>query len=159
MAEKPQKQEIRGPCVENLMLANHAEVVNGLLYISGGCWNNHHRPAPGSTPSPVVSHIGIACTILVPWGDTNRRHRLTISIEHADGGREPLINGDIEFEAGRPAGAPGGSDQRAAIAMNADVVFPEAGHYVLRVRLSSGDTRTFPFQVFEITPVQLGRAG
>jgi len=115
------------PQVETLILANHAEAVNGLLYISGGGWTDHWRPQmpDGQTP---ISNLGIGVGILVPWGETNRKHKITLRIESEDGGPE-LAQLEGEIEVGRPPGIPEGIDQRAVLGINANLQFPSSGGY------------------------------
>ncbi len=54
MLEAPELANLREkPTIEFLILAHHVEAVNGLLYISGGGWNDHRRvPAHGVPPAP-----------------------------------------------------------------------------------------------------------
>lgn len=141
--DKPQAQ------IETLVLANHAEAVNGLLYIAGGCWTIHWRQTPSEGQPPPISHFGIALAVLIPWTQTNRRHHLTLRIEPEDGG-EPLVSVDGDLEVGRPPGVSPGSDQRAVLAVNADVQFPKAGGYRVLAELSSGHTRSVSFQVRDV---------
>ena len=56
-------------------VANHAEVQNNLLYISGGGWTEL-----GPEPTP----FAIAATIDVPWEETNRTSILETTIVDAD---------------------------------------------------------------------------
>lgn len=137
--------------IETLLLANHAEAVNGLLYLSGGGWNEIYRaPAPPGVP-PAPNHFGIAITVSVPWTETNVPHRLIVTLVGEDGGPEMLkIEGGLEV--GRPPGLPPGSEQRAAIALDANVVFPSTGGYVLRAEIDE-DIRHVSFRVRDRAPV------
>lgn len=114
--------------IETLMLANHAEAINGLLYISGGGWRHHWRQKPHGDEAVPSAPLGIAISVLIPWSDTNQKHSLTLRIEPEDGG-DPLVKIDGEFEQGRPPGEPPGSDQRAVMAMNLPIQYPSAGGY------------------------------
>ena len=138
------------PQVEFLVLANHAEAVNGLLYISGGGWTEHWRNVQPGQPLP-PSTLGVAVGILVPWNETNRRHRLIVRVEGEDGQAVvPPIEG--EFEMGRPPGFPPGIDQRSVLAINANLQFPSAGGY--RVVAECGDhVRSVSFRVHD-SPAQ-----
>ena len=66
------------------MLANHVENINGLLYVSGGGWTDHHRAIVPGAPVP-ISHLGIAASVTVPWTQTNRQHTVIINTEDDDG--------------------------------------------------------------------------
>ena len=112
-----------------LVLANHAEAVNGLLYLSGAGWTDARRPVAPGQPPPSL-HFGIGVSVVVPWTETNRTHHLSIRIEPEDGG-EPLLQMDAQLEVGRPPGLPSGSDQNAVLALNADVAFPAGGYRVV----------------------------
>jgi len=135
------------PKIESLMLANHAEVANGLLYISGGGWTEHWRPTPGEGQAP-LSNIGIAVTILVPWNETNRQNRFGIRIEPEDGGAE-IMTLEADFETGRPPGLSRGSDQRVSMAFNANLVFPKAGGYSLKARAGEDEQKSVSFRVHD----------
>lgn len=145
-AESPK----RGPRVETLLLANHAEAVNGLLYVSGGCWTRHHRQKPLPDQQTPLSTFGIALCVLVPWTEANRPHMVTLTIEPEDDPDHPLIDVKGELVVGRPPDAKPGSDQRSVLCINANLQFPRAGGYCLKAALSSGDVRTVSFDVIDI---------
>lgn len=146
-------KEAHVPKIETLMLANHAEALNGLLYITGGGWTEHWRAAlaPGAPPPP--SHIGIAVGISVRWLETNRRFPISVKIESEDAGQEVLrIEGAME--SGRPLGIPGGIDLTSALAVNAEIGFPHPGGYRLVATVGGGlevggDERTVSFRVHD----------
>ena len=88
-----------------MMLADHAQVAEGKLYISGGGWNV-------TGPGPVTS--GVAMLFHIPWDRTNRKTTFTLRLVTADGhpvtqqgpiGEQPIEVGG-QFEVGRPAGVP-----------------------------------------------------
>jgi hypothetical protein len=134
--------------IEMLTLANHAEAVNGLLYLSGAGWDRVTRRYPrGQKPLP--NHFGIAVSVLIPWTEANRKHHLSLWIESEDGGQS-LIRADGELEVGRPPGVPEGSDRRAVLAIDAQVVFPAAGGYRLVGQIGEG-RRTYGFSVVDET--------
>lgn len=136
------------PQIELLTVANHAEAINGLLYLSGAGWTDLSRPVQPGGQVP-VNHIGIGVAILVSWTETNQPHRVTLRIENADG--QVLVNMQGDLEMGRPAGLPPGSDLRGVMAINGEVQFPAAGIY--RVVASVGtDVRSVTFRVHD-TPM------
>jgi hypothetical protein len=135
------------PLIENLLLANHVESLNGLLYISGGGWTDLTRPLiPGQGPPP--THLGVGMSVLVGWTETNRRHHVLVYIEPEDSG-EPLLRAEAELEVGRPPGAVEGADQRAALAFSGEVVFPASGGYRLVAELGDSETRSVSFRVHD----------
>jgi hypothetical protein len=133
------------PEIETLMIANHAEAINGLLYISGGGWTDLVRSLTQGGPPP-VNHIGIALAIKVPWVETNRRHPIVVRIENQDGKEQLKLEG--QFEMGRPAGIPEGSDLRNVMAINAEITFPAAGTYRVVAAVGS-EQRNITFRVHD----------
>ena len=135
------------PEIEVLMVANHVEAINGLLYLSGGGWTDLRRPAaPQGGPVP-VNHMGIAIAILVGWNDTNQRHRLDVRLENADG--RDLVTLQADVEVGRPPGLPVGSDLRTVMGINVEFQFPSAGIYRI-VAAVAGNRRSISFRVHDI---------
>ncbi|MGH2373699.1 MAG: DUF6941 family protein [bacterium] len=120
--------------IEFLILANHAEAKEGLLYVLGGGWTDHWRQVPKGGPIP-ASHFGVGVGVIVEWTDTNRPHHLTIRFETDDGKEVGRVEGDLEV--GRPPGLPAGSDQRAVLAFNGDFQWPSSGGYRVVARLGS----------------------
>jgi len=125
------------PEIELLTMANHAEAINGLLYLMGAGWTDHWRPIPSEGGRIPPAHFGIGMAILVPWDETNRRHHVVVRIENSDG-RE-LIKVESDVEMGRPPGSQAGQDFRSVLAINANVEFPAAGTY--RVVATTGESQ------------------
>ena len=125
------------PAVEYVTLANHAEAINGLLYLQGAGWNVLNRQvAPGEQPPAV--HFGIGASLLVSWAETNRRHDFAVWIEPEDGGSAVFsLNGG--FEVGRAPGVRSGADQRTVLAMQVTLGNAVAGGYRLMTRVGAGD--------------------
>jgi hypothetical protein len=140
------------PEVETLVVANHIEAINGLLYVSGGGWTDMWR---GEFPEgqPPISHFGIGLAVRVGWTETNRRHHVGFRLVHEDG--EEVFNGGADVEVGRPAGVPEGSDQRAVLALTLDLQFPMAGSYLLSTELA-GQERSISFRVHDRSPQRAG---
>jgi hypothetical protein len=88
-----------------LMLADHAEVAEGKLFINGGGWTT-------TGPDPVP--FAIVAIIEVPWDQTNRQHKLRFELIDTDGNpvlgdnQEPVFL-EIMGEVGRPPGVKPGS--------------------------------------------------
>ena len=137
------------PRVELLTVANHAEAINGLLYLSGAGWTDLRRPIPGDGPVP-PTHMGVGVAIQVPWAETNYQHSVGLRIESADGAILLQVQG--QFEIGRPPGLAPGSDLRTVLAFTSDIVFPTAGIYRV-VATVAEDSRSVTFRVHDV-PVQ-----
>jgi hypothetical protein len=125
--------------VEMLMVANHVEARDGLLFMSGGGWADLWRGnfTPGAPP---VNHFGIALSIRIPWTETDRPHHWVMTLAHEDG--DEVFRGEGEVGAGRPQGVPEGSDQSAVLAVNIDMQFPHAGGYRLTTELAGEEWGT-----------------
>jgi len=93
-----------------------------------------------------VTAFGIAVSILVPWNDTNRSHRLRLRVEDEDS-RE-VAGFEAQFEVGRPPGIPSGSDQRMVMAVNLHTQFPHAGGWRVVAEMG-GEPRSASFRVHD----------
>lgn len=136
--------------IEFLLLANHAEVQNGLLYVSGAGWSDMFRSPPDLEGQIAPNHFGIGASISVPWDETNQPHHLTISILR-EGDNSELARVETDIEVGRPPGLPAGTDQRAVFGIGADIVFSEQGLYRLVAEMNQ-DTRSVSFRVRDFPP-------
>ena len=131
------------PQIEFVINADHAEAINGKLYLQGAGWTDIVQPiGPGGQPG--IVHIGIAVSILIGWNETNQRFPLTLTLEHEDG--DKLVNVSAQVEAGRPPGTPAGSDFLSVLAIGAEIQFPKTGGYRLRAELA-GEERSVAFRV------------
>lgn len=100
-----------------MLLCDAAQEAGGKLYILGGGWS-----IKGTDPTPMA----LAIKIDVPWNEANERHRFVLMLESGDGGPvefpgpdgPQVVRIEGEFEVGRPAGTPAGSDIDAALAVN-----------------------------------------
>ena len=136
--------------IDFLLVANHVEVVNGLLYVSGGGWTEHRRPVTPQGPS--LSHIGIGVSVLVPWTATNQQHTLTIVIEDEDA--TPLLKIDGQINVGRPPTLPVGAEQSVLLGFPLNIQFPHAGTYRAVAMIDEGgEARRWTFRVHDV-PVQ-----
>jgi hypothetical protein len=134
------------PEIELLTVANHAEAINGLLYLSGAGWTDLRRPMPPNEPPP-SNHFGIGIAVLVPWLETNQPYRVSLRIENSEGGE--LMNVQSDIEVGRPPGVPPGSDLRAVIAVNVQLQFPAAGIYRVLAAVAQHE-RSVTFRVHDM---------
>ncbi len=135
--------------IEFLILANHVEAVNGLLYISGGGWTEHHRIIQPRAPVP-TTHLGIGISVLIPWAETNRPHLLAIRLENEDA-TVALVEAEAQVTVGRPPTIQPGFKQHAVLAIAVDTAFPTPGGYRVVARLDDDrDVKSWPFRVHDI---------
>jgi hypothetical protein len=128
--------------VETVMLANHAEAMNGLLYVSGGGWSHHWRgPRPGGQPAP--SQVAFAATITASATETVGEIPFIVLINGAGAGEIMRATGTMTIGSGDAK-----SQRRAALAGNFGIAFPGEGRYELTVEIP-GSRRTVEFWVHD----------
>jgi hypothetical protein len=132
--------------IDYLLLANHAEVQNGLLYVSGAGWTNLFRGQVNPEDPPLVNYFGIGASVLIPWDETNELHHLVIRIEREND--QELARIETDIEVGRPPGLPQGADQRVAVGIGVNIAFPEEGGYRAVAQVGQ-DERSVDFRVFD----------
>jgi hypothetical protein len=133
--------------VEYLLLANHAEVQNGLLYVSGAGWANLYRGLRKPDDPLLINHFGVGASLLIPWDETNQRHQLVIRIVQDDSDEE-LARVEGGIEVGRPPGLESGAEQRVSVGVGVDVPFPAEGSYRVVMRVGE-DERSVEFKVLD----------
>ena len=131
------------PEIEYVTVADHAEAINGKLYLHGGGWSDVAQPL-GPDGQPGIVHFAIAASIMLGWNETNRRFPFTITIVHEDGDEIAKIG--AQLEAGRPPGITIGTDFRNILAVQANISFPKTGRYDVRAELN-GQARQVTFRV------------
>jgi hypothetical protein len=133
--------------VEYLLLANHAEVRGGLLYVSGAGWANLFRGSRNPDDPIPLSHFGIGAGFLIPYDETNQLHHIVARIAKEDGDEElTRIQGNMEV--GRPTGLAQGAEQHIVVGLSVDVQFPEEGTYRVVVQIGK-DERSVVFRVLD----------
>lgn len=127
--------------IETLMLANHAESINGLLYVHGGGWSHHWRePGTGARQS----QFAVAATVLLAPGEGPEGVPFVLRILSSQG--EEVLRADGMLQ-GPPTAD--GQEVRTGIAMNANVVFPHEGPYTLNAEIGGVTGPTVPFWVHD----------
>lgn len=138
--------------VSTLLIADHAEAVNGKMYVTGGCWNRLTvANLPASHP-----HLTVATALHVPWSETNQRHTITLNLIDQDG--QSVIPQPIEgeFETGRPAGLRPGDDQVIAMTFNFNgLSFESEGDYTFVLAVDGTELERIGFKlvVMQSAPV------
>jgi hypothetical protein len=135
-----------------LLLADHAVVAEGKLYINGGGWSVTSPGAPSA----------IAVKLDVPWDRTNQRLHLRLRLIGQDG--EPvavpgtegqqLVEIAAEAEVGRPAGLAHGADIDFPLAFQIGPLPLQPGQRYEWVLDIDGETREEWRLTFSTRPTQ-----
>jgi hypothetical protein len=132
-----------GITTEWILLADHAEVINGKLYLMGGGW----QYLTINQPLPVTQPCGIAVAFSVPWNETNQRHKMAIEVSDEDGNSILRVEGDLEV--GRPPGIPLGQAERVPMAINTALRFEKTGTYTISTSIHDQPSARISFHVQE----------
>ncbi len=129
-----------------LLLADHAEAVNGKLYMTGGGWNVLRLP---ELPHDWAFHIALG--IDVAWHETNDPHELQVNIQDPDG--VELGEGlSANFETGRPPGMTAGQEQRLVMSIGTTATFSTAGPHAAVVTVDGDELGRARFYLMEGPP-------
>jgi len=82
--------------VVSFFAADHAEAVNGKVYMNGGFWNRLRFP----TYPAVIPSLALVAVIEVPYRAYHQDHHFRLGMEDADGNEVPLeVTGDFRMGA------------------------------------------------------------
>lgn len=137
-----------------IMLCDHAEAVNGKLFINGGGINVFRV----SSGPPHTISTALAVVIHVPWAATNRAHQLTVALLDEDGSEvapwvpdgaspRPPVRVESQFNVGRPAQLRAGAAQSVPLAINFQLGLRSLGGYVFVVSIDGDEVKRLPFRV------------
>ena len=131
-----------------IVLADSAEVREGLLFLLGGAWNQI-----GPLPQP----FAIAGVIEVDWNECNKKHSAEFAIDDVDGnplivqgltGEQQPFRLSTPFEVGRPPGNPQGTTFNVPVAMPLPPIpFTPGRHYVLIIKINDVEVDRVRFSV------------
>jgi len=138
------------------MLCDHAQVVEGKLFISGGGIDRMVLPA--GTQPPYVANFAVAGLVRVPWTATNAEHVLRFRFVTEDGGVPELpegaaagpegITGEMRFNVGRPPQATSGEEQMVPFAFSFQgLPLVRAGRYVMMLSVDDLEVGQSAFTV------------
>lgn len=125
--------------IEFLMLSDHAEVINGKLYMMGGGYDRRYI---GDIKNPVT--LSTVVGVLVPWNLTNQPHSVKLRIETEDGqmlGQE--VQGNLSV--GRSVQAISGQMFRVMAVINFTLTLPHLGAYRVIATLDTGESKGTTF--------------
>lgn len=133
--------------IEYSLIADHAEVVNGKLYLMGGGWDTTYAPQ-----APALVRLCVATGVRIDWGELGREFPVLIVIEDDDGGELVRIQGAVSATQA-PHSVPG-SAQLAQIAASLPLTLSAFGGY--RVHISVGpegeaEHCNLPFRLVELS--------
>lgn len=133
------------PRIDSLLVADHAEAVNGKLYVMGGGFDTVFAPQ-----FPMAVRFSFAALLKVPWNDTNRRLPIKGWVARADDDEDLGWKLEGELEAGR---APGNRGQDAQIMVAGPIGFEvsEPTEIVFNMTFAN-DHRAIPLRVAPIAP-------
>ncbi|HYU21171.1 MAG TPA: hypothetical protein VEQ11_20985 [Chloroflexota bacterium] len=144
-------EALNAPTVDFFILADHAEAVNGKLYLMGGGWDRIFVSDFNKSVD-----IAFALGVLVPWNATNMRHTIQITIEDLDRKQPVPFNLSAGFVTGRPPSITEGETQRALLALSdVSVKFDEPGAYQAIARIVGGHERRVEFRLVALPTVQI----
>lgn len=133
--------------VKAFFLADHAEAVNGKLYVTGGAWDRIF-----ATKFPTVHlHMSVVVGLVVPWQNTNEKHALEITLLDADGNSTLPNKLGGEFEVGRPPGWRPGDDATLIAVFHVNAVpFKAKGSYTFALSVDGAKLAETAFKLEEV---------
>jgi hypothetical protein len=132
------------------MLADHAEAVNGKLYVTGGCWN---AITVAQLPT-TYPHFTVAAALQVPWQATNQEHSLRLDLVDANG--QSVLPESLQghFETGRPPGMRAGDEAAVVVAFNFNgLQLHEAGVHEFVLEVDGTELGRASFKVMAVEPM------
>ena len=136
--------------VDSLLLANSAELRDGLLFVLGGGWTRCW-PEPGQQ-FPFQRVIVSALAIRVDYAETNEEHRFRLEVRDAD---ETVLQPqqiDGGFTVGRPPDLAAGMSQVVQMAGPMAVEIPAPGVFSLVLAIDGSEARRIAFEVMPASP-------
>lgn len=126
-----------------ILLADFAQVADGKLYILGGGWSVARFAGP--------AQMALAIRVLVPWDQANERHALKLDLRRQDGQHfliddQPIELGG-EFDVGRPAGVPRGSELDALFAFSVGGFSLPPGSYYWQLFIDDEPAQRASFRI------------
>lgn len=125
------------------VLCNHAEVSNGLIYMLGGGINR--ITIPTNTPQPWFANLALGVILDIPWTETNKDHKVSISLVDDDSqtiflptpeGSVAPFHAEAAFNVGRPPMLPVGTVQNVTLAFNfPGLPLPRLGLYIFSIEV------------------------
>lgn len=136
-------------------ICNHAENSGGLLYVTGAGINKV-TIAP-NTKAPWIANLAIGALIDVPWSQTNKEHKIEVSLVDedsqtiflpvGDGSVQPF-HAEATFNVGRPPVLTAGTVQNVALGFNFNgIPLPRLGVYVFSIEIDRVEYKKLVFNL------------
>lgn len=132
--------------IDYLIVANHAEIINGMLYLMGGNFTDIIRP-PIEPDSTIVNIFCAAISITIPSDSPNQLHNITVQLKNRD---EDKVVSEVKasFSISQPPNIAKETEQHAVGVIRFNPVFPSPGNYeVVAAVDSGGDSTGWRFRV------------
>ena len=139
--------------IDVLLLCDHAEVVNGKLYVLGGGWTQTVRtigPPPPGAPGPIVppTQFAVAVSLLLDWEEAGGVLPVRIGVEDEAG--HVLLTVTGQLTSGRPPAPMPGLTLRSTLVVPVALIFPHPGVYRARVDIPGQESaRVTAFAVLD----------
>ncbi len=134
--------------IDYLIAANHAEIANGLLYVSGGGFTDIYRPK--LEPSSYLNIFSVALSLAIPWDETNRLHTISVRVEKLED-MFVLSETHASMNISRPPTLPEGVELHVTATVAFNIVFPEPSDYQIVATVDTeGDSKKWRFRVHDV---------
>jgi hypothetical protein len=141
-----------------MMLANYAEIRDGLIYIMGGTWDTVNvgaplEPPPGAPPGAQIPFAVVQGTLvarlLFHVTETGKDHTFEITVIDEDGGEVAKIEGGMRPE--KTPGLPVGWEQGFPIVLPlTGLGLPKAGLYRISLQVNGSHVGDHSFRVLKV---------
>lgn len=133
--------------VQWAMLANAAEVREGLVSVLGGAWDSIAADGPGDDETPAAVLRGtLVMRLMLSREETDREHALEVRVVDADG--QVLGRSSGTFTVAQNPALPVGWDQGMVMNLNlTGVRLPRIGPYEVTVHIDNVFHHALAFQV------------
>jgi hypothetical protein len=129
--------------IDYMVLAEHAEVVGGKLYLMGGGWDTMHVP-----DAPANVRVMVAAGIRVDWDETNAQIPIGIRVDDDDA--QEIFRLDGQMNVGRPPNLLPGTSQLSQMTFAIQAAFKSLGGYRITLVAGTGEAevrRSIPFRL------------
>lgn len=130
--------------IDYLIVCDHAEALNGKIYLMGGggglLFRQFTPPNPEGEVGLLPSRFAVALGVVVPYTRTHQEIPLDVRVIDADG--DPLMQIGGTFRTALNALASPGSLARVPVAIPLLLSFPTTGTYAVKARVGDQERDT-----------------